>query len=264
MVEQVILNLCVNAKDAMPKGGLLTIEIQDVEFKGNSTPSDREERPGNYACMIVKDTGCGMSPTILNRIFEPFFTTKEPGKGTGLGLSTAYGIIKQHQGWIKAESVEGKGSTFTVYFPATPVNQISTETRDASQTIHGGKETILLVEDEPSVRRSLMASLRSLGYSVIEASNGDEAIEKWKEVGPKIDLLFSDMVMPGGINGIELARILRTEKTNLKVIISSGYSTDLSNSDSLDKSDFTLLPKPYETNVLAATLRKCLGRDMAA
>lgn len=261
MVEQVILNLCVNARDAMPKGGTLTIKTTEVERSADALRRDPEAQPGRHVCMTFTDTGCGMPPHVLNRIFEPFFTTKGTGKGTGLGLSTVYGIMKQHKGWVDVESIEGKGSTFSVYFPAAHPPQHPAAEPIATRAGSTGNETILLVEDESVVRHSLSVSLQSLGYKVIEAANGSEAVEKWKKAAAEINLLLTDMVMPGGMNGVELAGMLRKDKPGLKVLIASGYSLELQNTEPLTKSNYAILTKPFELNTLASAIRKCLAHE---
>ena len=168
MVEQVLMNLAVNARDAMPKGGRLTIGINPIQADAERVKGHSDAQPGLFACLSVTDAGCGMDETTLKRLFEPFFTTKEPGKGTGLGLATVYGIVAQHKGWVEVQSEIGKGTTFNVFFPAT--TKVMEEPGPTKETAAlGGHETILLVEDEASVRRVLRQVLRKLGYRVLEA-----------------------------------------------------------------------------------------------
>ncbi len=256
MMEQVVMNLCINARDAMPKGGTLTLCNTLVELKGESKP-DSDSRPGNFVCLAIGDTGCGMDETILSKIFEPFFSTKEVGKGTGLGLATVYGIVKQHGGWVEVESKVGEGSLFRVYLPACAKPSQGASVACVEEKNSGGSETILLVEDEAQVRRTVGLFLRKLGYAVLEAANGLEAIKVWQDHHQTISLLFSDMVMPGSISGLDLAQALRKEKPSLKVIISSGYSDDLAES-SVPEQGIHYLPKPFRSADMAKIIRHCL------
>jgi CheY-like chemotaxis protein len=198
-----------------------------------------------------------MNEGILQHIFEPFFTTKEVNKGTGLGLATVYGIVKQHGGWVEVVSEVGSGSKFTVFLPARSAPNAGDQGAAAEHAL-GGSETILLVEDERAVRTMASRCLQSFGYRVIEAADGREAISTWDEHGAKIDLLFSDMVMPNGITGLELAERFKLTKPGLKVIVTSGYSVDLRRAESPGKLGLVYLAKPYESKTLAATVRKCL------
>jgi CheY-like chemotaxis protein len=195
---------------------------------------------------------------VLKRIFEPFFTTKGVGKGTGLGLATVYGIVKQHQGWIDVKSDVGQGTSFLVYLPAgaRPLN--ASAVSGEVEKVTGGTETILLVEDETSLRRMASICLRKLGYQILEASNAAEALEVWEQDWQKISLLLTDMMMPGRMTGLDLAMRLKMEKDSLKVIVSSGYSADLSKSPPGANEKITFLPKPYKIPELAKVVRNCL------
>jgi CheY-like chemotaxis protein len=194
----------------------------------------------------------------LDRIFEPFFTTKEVGKGTGLGLATVYGILKQHQGWIDVSSEVGVGSTFKVYFPAVAATEdVSLDTTIITGNVRGGKETILLVEDEPVVRELVREILNTYKYNVIEAESGVDALRVWDQHDGHIDLLLTDMVMPEGLNGRELADQLKKRRPELKVIFSSGYSAESLGREMTD-SDTAFLPKPYLPPQLAQLVRQCL------
>lgn len=257
MIQQVVLNLCVNARDAMPKGGRLTVSARPVDFSPGFIPAHPEARPGAFVCLSVSDTGCGMDAATQQRIFEPFFTTKEVGQGTGLGLATVFGIIKQHQGWIEVESELGQGSTFRVYLPGAPP-AAGQPLPSPSEEIQGGAETILFVEDEASVRKITTLCLRRMGYEVWEAANGVEAVKVWDQHSREIDLLLTDMVMPEGITGLDLAERFRQEKKSLKVIISSGYSTDMIKLGSPGQNRITYLAKPYARDTLAKAIRQCL------
>ena len=257
MMEQVVMNLCINARDAMSQGGRLTLSTALVEIEAQRVNPNPEARSGHFVCLSVTDTGCGMDKEVLKRIFEPFFTTKEVGKGTGLGLATVYGIVKQHEGWVEVESTVGQGSLFKVYLPAG-AKLLDASAAPASEEIKGGSETILLVEDNPSVRRTVALSLRKLGYAVLEAGNGLEAMRLWEQHHQNIELLFTDMLMPGAITGLSLAERLNREKASLRVIISSGYSADLVEPHPVRGRRITYLPKPYQASTLAKMVRRCL------
>ena len=260
MIEQVLMNLAVNARDAMPKGGKLTISTGSLELGEAAAKLHSERRPGAFVTLTVADTGVGMNESTLKRIFEPFFTTKDVGKGTGLGLPTAHGIIKQHHGWIEVQSQPDHGSTFTVYLPVKVLPATTTELPPALSPVLGGNGTLLLVEDEEIVRRPIGTYLRKLGYHVIEAGNGNQAFNLWRQHREKIDLLYTDMVMPEGVTGLELAEKLRGEKPQLKVIISSGYSTEISMQGVPAGAGYIYLPKPSPSASIAAAVRECLQK----
>jgi CheY-like chemotaxis protein len=221
-----------------------------------------DARPGEFIRLTVRDTGCGISPETLPRIFEPFFTTKEVGKGTGLGLATVFGIVKQHHGWVEVDSKLNQGTTFQIFFSGHHHAQEAEFPPVLPASACGGSETILLVEDEPSLRALAKRILQRQGYTVFEASSGVEARVVWREQAGRIDLLLTDMVMPDGLMGRELAEILRKEKPQLKVIYSSGYSSELSNTDFISRPDGWFLPKPYETVQLSKIVRSCLDADI--
>ncbi|HKS36470.1 MAG TPA: PAS domain S-box protein, partial [Verrucomicrobiae bacterium] len=220
MIEQVLLNLAVNARDAMPGGGRLAIIAGATRIDEAQAQRNQEARAGQFVRLSVSDTGCGIPPEILQRIFEPFFTTKEAGKGTGLGLATVYGIVKQHQGWIEVESRLGRGTTFNVFLPAGP-RRSAPVAESVTAAARGRGETVLIAEDEPALRRLAARVLRNLGYEVLEAASGVEAIEVWEQQGRKVDLLLTDMVMPDGLTGRELAKKLEAHGSDLKVIYTS-------------------------------------------
>jgi len=261
MLEQVVMNLCINARDAMLQGGELAISVATVEARAENMRRNPDARPGRFVRLSVADNGCGMDEAVLKRLFEPFFTTKEPGKGTGLGLATVYGIIKQHEGWVDVESTIGLGSVFRVHLPAV-IEPAKMEANPLmSETIRGGTETILLVEDERSVRQTVALCLRKLGYAVLEADNGSEALGLWKQNGDRIQLLISDMVMPGELTGQELAEGLLQQKPSLKAILSSGYSAELAENGSVTHPALSFLAKPYRAALLAKTVRLLLDED---
>ena len=263
MVEQVVMNLAVNARDAMPKGGLLTVSTTVTEVDAHCAARQADARPGRFVCVSVTDTGCGMDRKTLERIFEPFFTTKEVGKGTGLGLATVYGIAKQHQGWVEVTSQPGVGTTFRVYLPvATEVVDSNSETLTAAPIIHGGKETILLVEDEPVVRELAREILEGYDYRVVEASCGPEALRIWDEHRGEFDLLLTDLVMPEGITGRDLAIQLKSRKPELRVIYSSGYSPDVLGKE-FGENETAFLAKPYLPPQLADMVRRRLDAKLA-
>jgi PAS domain S-box-containing protein len=213
MMEQVILNLVVNARDAMPKGGGLRIETARVEIDAETARKRPEARAGSFVRLTVADTGTGIPPDTLPKIFEPFFTTKEFGKGTGLGLATVYGIVQQHRGWISVDSEIGAGTRFHVHLPALDGVPLSTAVGLAEpQGTTGGGETILLVEDEAEVRAVARFALVRQGYHVLEAEHGAKALAVWAEHAAQIKLLLTDVVMPGGISGVDLAQRLREEQ----------------------------------------------------
>jgi CheY-like chemotaxis protein len=192
------------------------------------------------------------------RVFEPFFTTKDVGQGTGLGLATVYGIVKQHQGWTEVESAVGQGTTFWVFLPVATTTAPPSAPHPPESIPRAGTETILLVEDEPSVRRLVGLCLKRNGYRVFEATNGREALALWRQHSQQIDLLFTDMVMPEGMTGLELAKRLREDKSGLKVIVSSGYSLEMSSQGAPTGQKTAFLAKPYEMPSLTATVRRCL------
>ncbi|MDR3377655.1 MAG: ATP-binding protein, partial [Verrucomicrobiae bacterium] len=258
MIEQVLMNLVVNARDAMPRGGKLTIATGSVHLNEHEVKAHSERRPGHFITLTVADTGVGMDEGTLKRIFEPFFTTKDVGKGTGLGLPTAHGIIKQHHGWIEVQSQPQQGSTFVVYLPVKVMPPVAVEPPAKPLPVVGGHGTLLLVEDEEIVRRPIGIYLRKLGYRVIEAANGNQAFTLWQQYHEQIDLLYTDMVMPEGVSGLELAEKLRSENPRLKVIISSGYSTEISMQGVPVAAGYVYLPKPSPSATIAAAIRDCL------
>jgi two-component system cell cycle sensor histidine kinase/response regulator CckA len=255
MIEQVVMNLSVNARDAMPSGGTIQLRVENVTLGESDIRGNPEARAGHFVRLSVTDTGCGMNEQVRQHLFEPFFTTKETGKGTGLGLSTVYGIVKQHDGWIEVESQEGKGSSFHVLLPALPVDTTATSPDAASAPARGKGETLLLVEDEESLRMALGSILRRFGYRVLEAGSGDEARARWQAHRGAIDLLVTDMVMPGKTTGLQLIEDLRKEEPGLHSIICSGY---LGIQSIPASAGIDVLTKPFETAVLLRTVRRCL------
>jgi CheY-like chemotaxis protein len=249
----------------MSGGGRLLVSTQPVAFDESYVHSHPEARPGSFVCLRVKDNGCGMDSATMTRIFEPFFTTKEVGKGTGLGLATAYGIVKQHNGWIEVASEIGRGTTFSVFLPAQgePV-RAHTQIPASAPEIRGGKETILIVEDEALLRQMANIILRDCGYQVLEASSGHEAMQLWQLHQQSIDLLLTDMVMPEGMSGMQLAERLLASKPSLRIIFASGYSVDDLDTEFLRAGHAEFLQKPYTHLSLPKAVRECLDKAAAA
>jgi len=258
MMEQVMMNLAVNARDAMPKGGRLTIQVETATFDQASLPTHIDARPGNFVCLSVADNGCGIRPEDLPRIFEPFFTTKEVGRGTGLGLSTVYGIVKQHKGWIDVTSQAGVGTTLRIYLPRLQEQAAIAKKADPSVQPRGGTETILVVEDETPVRSLAKRLLERRGYRVLEAGSGVQALEVWAAHRQEIDLVLTDVVMPEGMSGRDLVERLLEEKPGLKFIYSTGYNPEQSRLYTGPVEPINLLPKPYDPRQLLETVRACL------
>jgi len=256
-IEQVIMNLAVNARDPMPQGGQLTVRTAPVETDADYVWRNPEARAGRFVCLSVTDTGCGMDPLTKSRIFEPFFTTKDVGKGTGMGLATVYGIVKQHNGWVEVGSEVGHGTTFQVFLPVTEKSpEIIVEKPEP--LLPGGRERILMVEDEALLRELVESVLVERGYRVLTASSAVEALQIWNEHNAEIDLLLTDIVMPGGMTGRQLAEQLQPRDPNLKVIFTSGYSPEAVAGDFALQEGINFLPKPYHPRTLVQMVRNCL------
>jgi two-component system, cell cycle sensor histidine kinase and response regulator CckA len=259
-IEQVILNLAVNARDAMPKGGTLLIETANIELDEDYARFHISVDPGQYVMLSVADTGCGMTAEVKEHIFEPFFTTKEKDKGTGLGLSTVYGIVKQSGGNIWTYSEPGRGTIFKIYLPCMgkPIDPLPS--REKQGLLPGGKETILIVEDEPSVRRLAAQVLARQGYSVLEAASGNEALGLARDRKAKrIDLLLTDVVMPQ-MGGQELVSQLKNLHPETKVLFMSGYSDTALTGQALINPGKPLLEKPFSPVTLAKKVRETLDQ----
>jgi signal transduction histidine kinase/ActR/RegA family two-component response regulator/HAMP domain-containing protein len=261
MLEQVVMNLAVNARDAMPRGGRLIIGIEAVDIDTAFIETHPQAREGPFVRLRVVDTGNGMVPETMAHIFEPFFTTKDVGKGTGLGLATVYGIIKQHDGWVEVASESGQGSTFDVFLPASDaVPGPAKKTVDSSDPVAGGTETILIVEDEPILRDMARDILEECGYRILEAASGKEALDIWTQRAGEIDLLLTDMVMPEGVSGVDLAEQLLASRPRLKVVFTSGYTANEVNQEMLARTHASFLSKPYTHAELAKAIRHCLDQ----
>jgi two-component system, cell cycle sensor histidine kinase and response regulator CckA len=258
MMDQVLMNLVVNARDAMPRGGRLVIETSIMEFDESAALHSAQVRPGAFVCLSVSDTGHGISAENLPRIFEPFFTTKDVGKGTGLGLATVFGIVQQHKGWINVYSEVGHGTTFRIYLPRLAGVSPQKPKQPALAAMRGGDEMILFVEDDVFLRASVRKTLSQLGYRVLEAGNGVEAVTAWKQNRDEIRLVLTDLVMPGGMTGIDLGERLLKEDPKLKVIYISGYSGEIAGKDFPLEDGVNFLIKPFQTQKLAQTVRNCL------
>ncbi len=258
MMELTIINMACNSRDAMPKGGSLIIGTSSVDITPAYVVQHPKARPGKHVCLTVTDSGTGMDPETLRRIFEPFFTTKDVGKGTGLGLATVYGIIDQHRGWIEVTSQMRKGTTFKILLPEADKDSVKAVEEANGRVVGRGKETILLVEDEVVLRELARAVLEEYDYKILEAGSGVQAVKIWEQHKNEIDMLLTDMVMPEGMTGRELAERLQAEKPEIKVLYSSGYSPDvIGGCFKLPENSF-FLAKPYHPPMLAQAVRECL------
>jgi len=258
MLDQVLMNLVVNARDAMPAGGRLTIETAERRLTGEPGSLLPEAPRGRYICVAVTDTGTGIEQRHLPLIFEPFYTTKDPSKGTGLGLATAFGIVKQHGGWLTVDSALGQGTTFQVLLPSTQDAESAAPEQPDRAVERRGSETILVVEDEAAVRHLTRRTLERAGYRVLEAADAVEALRMWEQHQGAIDLLMTDIVMPEGINGRELAERLHARKPALKVILTSGYSADIAGQELSLRAGHAFLQKPATPGLLLESVRRCL------
>ena len=257
-MEQVIMNLVVNARDAMPMGGKLTIETANMDLdESYFREHGIEEQPGSYVILAVSDTGSGMDKETQKQIFEPFFTTKERGKGTGLGLSTVYGIAKQNNGFIWVYSEPGKGTTFKIYLPKVKGDVEEEEKKRAPVTEPGGSETVLIVEDDDSLRKLARTVLKQNGYKVLEAENGEDALRVSEAHDGSIDLMITDVVMPK-MGGKEIAERLQPLYPQMKVIYMSGYTDNAIVHHGVLAPGLNFLEKPFTPDALARKVREVL------
>jgi PAS domain S-box-containing protein len=259
-IDQVLMNLCINARDAMPEGGCLTIETGDMAFDEKYCAVHTFARPGHYTLLAVTDTGTGMDAATLDRIFEPFFTTKDTGKGTGLGLATVYGIVSQHGGFLHVYSEVGMGTTFRVYLPVTPSAERTPAGVENSRPARGGAETILIAEDHEGLRELARETLANLGYDILLASDGEEAVRVFQANRDRVDLLLLDVVLPK-MNGPEAYARISAEKEDVPVIFATGYSPEMALLHDALERGLTVLQKPYVPRELAQRVRETLDRQ---
>ena len=261
-MEAAVVNIAINARDAMPGGGTLTITSAVEHVDAEHAVQQSGATPGNYVCIEVSDNGNGMPDDVLTHIFEPFFTTKEPGKGTGLGLSMVYGFIKQSGGHIIATSELGKGTTFKLYLPLAGAIEAQSSVEFVAPPLVplAAGEVILAVDDDPNVRATTVSHLRNFGYRVLEADNARTALDRL-DSDPTIALLFTDIVMPGGMNGQELARLARSRRPDLKVLFTSGFPDTGQTDGGAADMDGMLLSKPYRKQDLARAVLEALHQQ---
>ncbi|HEY9139819.1 MAG TPA: PAS domain S-box protein, partial [Bryobacteraceae bacterium] len=262
-VHQVIMNLVVNARDAMPDGGRLEISTANVDVTERDADIQQDAKPGPHVMVMVTDTGTGMDERTRQHIFEPFFTTKKGDKGTGLGLSTVYGIMRQNGGWICVSSDPGKGTSFKLYFPRIDGNVVVEQGETARSPGANGGETILVVEDQEAVRRLTVAMLKLCGYQILEAAEAGEALDVAQRHSGEIHLLLTDVVLPG-INGKELSERLRILRPKLKVLFTSGYTAEIIGHRGVLGHGLAYIPKPFGPDTLAAKVREVLGEPATA
>jgi CheY-like chemotaxis protein len=249
----------------MPSGGKLVVETRNVVLAEKDLVGESGAKPGEYVRLTVSDSGVGMTPEVVSRVFEPFFTTKAPGKGTGLGLSVLYGFVHQSGGHVTIESAVGKGTTVSIYLPRAAAEQNARPDlpkRPVSEADSAG-ETVLLVEDNDDVRAVTARRLRRLGYTVVAAENGQRAIEILK-TDTALDLVFSDIVMPGGVSGFDLAQWVRKNRPELPILLTTGFAEEMEKADEIGLRGVDIVRKPYESEVLRAALRKVLTASKQA
>jgi CheY-like chemotaxis protein len=254
-----ILNLLMNARDAMPEGGRIVITSTNREVTADTVTAPPDLLMGSYAVLSISDTGLGMPREVLARALDPFFTTKEAGRGTGLGLSMAYGFMRQSNGGLSITSEEGKGTTVTLFFPATDQDTAAARCAPAprNEVMQCGRETVLVVEDQPDIAALATAILVEHGYRVLAAPNGDTALAMLEE-GAKVDLLFSDLIMPGAMNGVMLARAARKRFPHLRVLLATGFAAEVVERDGTLAGEFEILGKPYRRTELLSRVRDVL------
>jgi signal transduction histidine kinase/CheY-like chemotaxis protein len=257
-MEQIVLNLAVNARDAMPRGGTVTIETATIELDENYAKTHLSAKPGPYVLLTVSDTGTGMTPQVQSRLFEPFFTTKEIGKGTGLGLATVHGIVTRSGGSINVYSEVGRGTSIRVYFPRTDAVEMGVEELSPLSRLADRTPTVLVVEDEPGLRGLARRLLQQQGYTVLVAANAEEAARLFEE-NPSIDVLLTDVVMPGG-SGPQLAARLADRQPELKVVYMSGYTQEAIVHHGIVDPGIAFLHKPFTSESLARKIREVLDR----
>ncbi|VAW41626.1 sensory box histidine kinase/response regulator, partial [hydrothermal vent metagenome] len=260
-IEQIIMNLVVNARDAMPAGGHLIIETGEIFLDEKYAETHENVAPGSYVMLTVTDTGKGVPKAIREKIFEPFFTTKELGKGTGLGLFTVFGIVKQHKGHIYVYSEPDQGTTFKIYLPVVegPIDEIASSRK---RKMPGGAETILVVDDDPSIRKLIVDTLEPLGYRLIEAGCGREALDRCRATKEKIDLVLTDVIMPG-MNGLKLIETIKIDRPEIKAILMSGYTDNVVTHHGVLKPGIIFMNKPLLPIAMANKIREVLDNKPA-
>ncbi|EEF60472.1 hybrid sensor histidine kinase/response regulator [Pedosphaera parvula] len=263
MLEQIILNLAVNARDAMEAGGEVVIESRLARIDTAHVALHPQARTGDFVCLRVADTGCGIAPENLTKIFEPFFTTKEMGKGTGLGLASVLEIVRHHQGWIEVESVLSKGTAFRIYFPVTEAAPEVKKPEGETGSLNG-TETILLVEDDPTTRQLVGILLRRYGYNIIASATGAQALQLSEQVLAGVQLLLTDVVMPEGIDGVELSKQLQGRNPDLKVVFMSGYSAEVLTKNITLPERLMLVQKPFDPKFMLRVVRNTLDAKRTA
>ncbi|MDF1577455.1 MAG: ATP-binding protein [Desulfobulbales bacterium] len=259
MIEQVLMNLVTNARDALPAGGRLAIATSLAIVDEADVAADEDARPGRYARITVSDTGHGMDADTRARIFEPFFTTKGVGEGTGLGLAISHGIIQQHNGYIKVYSEPEQGTEFHIYLPVSETAPPPGRETTACAPVRGGNETVLVAEDDATLRELSSRVLEFFGYKVIPAVDGEDALTKFKENKDRINLLLLDMVMPKK-NGKEVAAAIMKISPGIKILFASGYTMDITTHQELEAAGFEFIHKPYQAKELAQKVRQALDR----
>jgi len=261
MIDQLLMNLIVNARDAVSPGGKIVLKTYFADFTADNLPiSAQSAYPGKFAVIEVSDDGCGMDDQTLLRIFEPFFTTKSPDKGTGLGLSTVFGIVQLHKGWIDVWSKKNQGTSFKVYLPLSEEKVLPGSSKDGLILSQASNEVVLLVEDDPDVRKLTSQVLKRANYKVFEAQSPKESLDVWNRIKDVCNVVITDMVMPGSMNGIEMAKKMIAENPDLKVLLISGYSQDLSSQIENLPAGFKYLEKPFSVDVFMATLRELIDQ----
>jgi signal transduction histidine kinase/ActR/RegA family two-component response regulator len=264
MLQQIVVNLVANARDAMSSGGHLTILGSEANFAAADIGGKPDRHAGRFVKLSVSDTGSGIDSAIITRLFEPFFTTKDIGKGTGLGLATVYGMVNQHAGWIEVESEIGVGTTFNIYFPAAQKAPEKAAPKIGAPRTGTGGETVLVVDDEAVLRELVGEILEASGYRVLMAASGREALEVWKQQGKSVDLLLTDMTMPNGMSGRDLAAKLLQDNPRIPVIFSSGYSQEILELKEQANPGQTFFSKPYHPADLAQAVRAALDNAACA
>jgi PAS domain S-box-containing protein len=262
--QSAIVNMAVNSRDAMPQGGKLVIETRNITLDTDHSDYQSELQPGEYVQLSISDTGCGMEAAVRDRVFEPFFTTKEIGRGTGLGLAMVYGFVKQSGGHVTIYSEPAHGTTMNLYFPRSDALAGDARPQETVETVAPPvRQTILVVEDDSRVRSLTIKRLKLIGYDVLEASDGPTALDILKR-GEKVDLVFTDLIMPGGLSGHDVATRAREINPDIHILLTSGYAEELVRGDDLQRKNLRVLRKPYQQADLMTALRDVMGNGTEA